>query len=55
MQDNRTFSDASHEYDDLIGKIRLLNINDDGIKLNQKIKYIIENWNEICRNEMDVE
>lgn len=40
---------------DLVNKIKQLNVNDDGILFNQKIKYILENWKNDCRSGEEVE
>ncbi|CAG9762262.1 unnamed protein product [Ceutorhynchus assimilis] len=52
---SQQFSDACEDYAGLISEIKQLNINDDGIKFNQKIRHILESWNEECQNAMDVE
>ncbi|CAH0550645.1 unnamed protein product [Brassicogethes aeneus] len=53
--DNTKFVDAREEYMDLANKVKKLNVNDDGILFNQKIKYILENWKECCSNGEEVE
>lgn len=53
--DNRKFEDASDDFSSLINKIKQLNLQDDGIKFNQKIKYIVEGWTQDCLNGADVE
>lgn len=55
LSENKKFSDAGSDYSDLISKINQLNINDDGIKFNQKIQYIIENWAKDCQSAPEVE
>lgn len=42
------------EYSKLISQINMLNENDDGILLNQKLKAIIEVWEESCKTVADV-
>ncbi|CAH2007181.1 unnamed protein product [Acanthoscelides obtectus] len=49
------YIDASSSYNDLINKIQQLNIKDDGILFNQKIKYVLENWKQDCQNSEQVE
>lgn len=53
--DNRKFEDAPDDFSSLINKIKQLNLQDDGIKFNQKIKYIVEGWTQDCLNGADVE
>ncbi|KAL1497502.1 hypothetical protein ABEB36_008453 [Hypothenemus hampei] len=55
IQEKTEFSDSSDDFSSLINKIKKLNLNDDGILFNQKIKYIVENWNEDCKNAAEVE
>lgn len=43
------------EYTKLINQINMLNENDDGILFNQKLKTIIEVWQESCKTDADVE
>ncbi|CAG9864054.1 unnamed protein product [Phyllotreta striolata] len=43
------------ENDELTKRIKELNINDDGIKFNQKIKFILEKWKQDCQTGEDVE
>ncbi|XP_050292691.1 uncharacterized protein LOC126733423 isoform X2 [Anthonomus grandis grandis] len=50
-----TFSDAQNDYSSLVSKIKHLDINDDGIMFNQKIKHIIESWYQDCQNAPEVE
>ncbi|KAG5861709.1 hypothetical protein JTB14_036471 [Gonioctena quinquepunctata] len=52
--DDNQFVDAV-EYIDLINVVKELNISDDGIKFNQKMKYILEKWKEDCKTGDDVE
>lgn len=49
------FVDPPESGCDLANKIKQLNINDDGILFNQKIKYIVENWKNDCRSSEEVE
>lgn len=49
------FTDAKNDYNDIINKVKQLNMNDDGILFNQKVKYILENWNEDCQTPEQVE
>lgn len=49
------FTDTSENGCDLVNKIKQLNINDDGILFNQKIKYIVKNWKNDCRSSEEVE
>ncbi|KAJ8947835.1 hypothetical protein NQ318_009980 [Aromia moschata] len=53
--DEVQFVDSSNEFTDLINKVKQLNVNDDGIKFNQKIKYIVENWKQNCETSEAVE
>ncbi|XP_057669364.1 uncharacterized protein LOC130901784 [Diorhabda carinulata] len=54
--DESKFTDVNeHEFKDLISKIREIKVTDDGIKFNQKIKYILENWKQDCQNSEEVE
>lgn len=53
--DNGKYSNVADDYTDLISKIKQLSVNDDGIMFNQKIRYIIESWNEDCQNPVEVE
>lgn len=43
------------EYSKLIGQINKLSDNDDGIKLNQKLKAILQVWQESCKTDAEVE
>lgn len=43
------------EYSKLINQINMLNENDDGILLNQKLKNILEVWRESCKTSADVQ
>ncbi|XP_060536163.1 uncharacterized protein LOC132708071 [Cylas formicarius] len=49
------FSNAVSDFSILLGKIKQLNLADDGIKFNQKIKYILDGWFEECQTASDVE
>lgn len=54
-KEEKQFIDTQKEACDLVNKIKQLNINDDGILFNQKIKYIIENWKNDCRTSEEVQ
>ncbi|XP_066262149.1 uncharacterized protein [Euwallacea similis] len=54
-QDNRKYVDALEDFTSLINKIKQINLEDDGIKFNQKIRYIVEGWNQDCQNGSEVE
>lgn len=43
------------EYSKLISQINMLNENDDGILLNQKLKVIVEVWQESCKTDAEVQ
>lgn len=43
------------EHAKLISQINLLNENDDGILLNQKLKAIVEVWKESCKSDSEVQ
>lgn len=49
------FVDIPNDNNDLVNKIKQLNLSDDGILFNQKIKYIIKDWNKDCRTSEEVE
>ncbi|KAJ8925440.1 hypothetical protein NQ315_009273 [Exocentrus adspersus] len=53
--DESHFADKSNEFIDLINIVKQLNINDDGIKFNQKKKYIVESWKDCCQTGEEVE
>ncbi|XP_018579984.1 uncharacterized protein LOC108917725 [Anoplophora glabripennis] len=53
--DDAQFADKSNEFTDLISIVKQLNLNDDGIKFNQKKKHILESWKESCQTSEDVE
>lgn len=53
--DDAQFADKSNEFIDLINIVKQLNLNDDGIKFNQKKKHILETWKESCQAGDDVE
>ncbi|KAJ8927017.1 hypothetical protein NQ314_020580 [Rhamnusium bicolor] len=55
ITDDTQFTDATNDFTDLISNIKQLNMNDDGIKFNQKLKYVLEIWNEKCQTTEDVE
>lgn len=54
LKDESEFSDVS-EYKDLISRVKELDVTDDGIKFNQKIRYILENWKQDCQTSEEVE
>lgn len=43
------------KYSPLLNQINTLSDNDDGILLNQKLKKILEVWQELCLSEADVQ
>lgn len=49
-----TIQPNSAQYSKLITQISALDENDDGILLNQKLRFIIETWHDVCENEADV-
>lgn len=53
--DDAQFVDKSNEFTDLINIVKQLNLNDDGIKFNQKKKHLLESWKESCQTGDDVE
>lgn len=55
VKEETQFTDIPNETNDLVNKIKQLNICDDGILFNQKIKYIVENWKNDCRTNEEVE
>nr|XP_023013387.1 uncharacterized protein LOC111503334 [Leptinotarsa decemlineata] len=52
--DENLFVDAQ-EYNDLVNIVKKLNIDDDGIKFNQKIRHLLEQWKAVCLTSDDVE
>ncbi|XP_028131801.1 CBP80/20-dependent translation initiation factor-like isoform X1 [Diabrotica virgifera virgifera] len=54
VADESLFTDAS-EYKEIINRVKELNISDDGIKFNQKLRYILENWKQDCKSSEEVE
>lgn len=55
VKEETQFSDIEKNTTDLVNKIRQLNLGDDGILFNQKIKYIVENWKNECHTSDEVE
>lgn len=55
VKEETQFVDIPNDNNDLVNKIKQLNLSDDGILFNQKIKYIVENWKNDCRTNEEVE
>lgn len=53
LREDAQFVDV--DYLDLVNKVKQLNVNDDGILFNKKIKYIFESWTENCQTKEEVE
>ncbi|XP_030765691.1 uncharacterized protein LOC115889761 [Sitophilus oryzae] len=53
--ENKYYTDVPQDFSDLINAVKVISLEDDGIKFNQKMKYITEIWVEKCRNSDDVE
>lgn len=54
-KEQNKFEDFPDNDTAVVNRIKQLDLNDDGILFNQKIKYIVENWKTDCQTSEEVE
>lgn len=55
LKEETNFSDVSSDTVDLVNEIKTLNINDDVILINKKVKFFVKNWKNNCQTIEEVE
>lgn len=54
VHDQSSATIGNSQYQSLVCLLEQLDLNDDGILLNQKLKHIIESWGIECNSDTDV-
>lgn len=55
VEDESRFTDSPNDTNDFVNKISQINLSDDGILFNQKLKYITTNWKNCCKSDVETE